>query len=94
LVAGPETEEHAKLRATEERVQVASQRLRTLEHQRPRLEAELEARRKTADATSEDIAAAEQRLTTLDRRILKTRAKLDSARLELDDLLTSGNGAS
>ncbi len=91
LVAGPETKEHAKLRAVEERIQVAAQRLRTLEHQRPRLESELEARRKSPDAAAEDIDAAELRLQTLDRRILSTRAKLDAARLEMDALLTSRN---
>jgi amino acid transporter len=92
LVAGPETERHLRIRAAEEHIEVAEHRLRVLERQRPRLEAELRARRETGGVASDDLAAAEQRLHTLERRILTARVKLDVATAELNDLL-SGSGA-
>lgn len=86
LTAGPETELSVKLRAAEELVQVAENRLRTLERQQERLEAEIEIRT-GEEWAADDIAAAAQRLRTVERRILTTRAKRDSARTDVDNLL-------
>jgi hypothetical protein len=91
LVAGPETERHERLRAAEEIVQVAEHRLRTLQSQRGRLEAEVELRRATPETSDDDLAAAERRFETLERRILKAQVKVESARSDLDALL-NGDG--
>ncbi|MDJ0663334.1 MAG: amino acid permease [Acidimicrobiia bacterium] len=91
LTAGPETEESIKLRAAEEIVQVAENRLRTLQRQWERLEAEVELRIDGSGWEADDVSAAEQRLRTVGRRILKTQAKLDSARAEVETLLNSNN---
>ena len=94
LTAGPETEQSIKLRAAEELVQVAENRLRALQRQRERLEAEIDLRIDSSGWEADDISAAEQRLRTNERRILKTRAKLEVARGDVDDLLKPGNGNS
>jgi hypothetical protein len=91
LTAGPETEESIKLRAAEELVQVAENRLRTLQRQWERLEAEVELRIDGSGWEADDISAAEQRLRTVGRRILKTQAKLDSARADVEMILNSDN---
>jgi hypothetical protein len=91
LTAGPETEESIKLRAAEELVQVAENRLRTLQRQAERLEAEVELRVEGTGWKDDDVSAAEQRLRTVGRRILKTQAKLDSARAEVETLLNADN---
>ena len=88
LTAGPETEESIKLRAAEELVQVAENRLRTLQRQWERLEAEVELRIDSTGWEADDVAAAEQRLRTVGRRVLKTQAKLESARAEVKELLS------
>ena len=88
LTAGPETEESIKLRAAEELVQVAENRLRTLQRQWERLEAEVELRIDSTGWEADDVAAAEQRLRTVGRRVLKTQAKLESARAEVEELLS------
>ena len=92
LAAGPETELSVKLRAAEELVQTAENRLRTLERQQERLEAEIEIRT-GEEWAADDIDAAEQRLRTLERRILSTRAKRDSAQADVANLL-GGEGSS
>ena len=92
LAAGPETELSVKLRAAEELVQAAETRLRTLERQQERLEAEIEIRT-GEEWAADDIAAARHRLRSVERRILTTRAKRDSGRGEVADLL-GGEGAS
>jgi amino acid transporter len=91
LTAGPETEQSIQLRAAEELVQVAENRLRTLQRQRERLEAEMELRSGGSDWGADDIAAAEQRLRRVERRILTTQAKLDSARADVEALLATDN---
>ncbi|MDJ0924402.1 MAG: amino acid permease [Acidimicrobiia bacterium] len=87
LTAGPETEQSIQLRAAEELVHVAANRLRTLEKQQERLEAEIEIRTGGDDWAADDVAAAQQRLRTVERRILTTRAKLDSAKADVAALL-------
>ncbi len=94
LTAGPETEQSIKLRAAEEIVQVAENRLRALERQFERLEAEIELRTGSTEWESDDVAAAEQRLRTVERRILSTQAKRDSAKADVADLLDTDNNAS
>ncbi len=94
LTAGPETEQSVRLRAAEELVQIAENRLRTLERQRERLEAEIDLRMGGNGWEAEDVAAAEQRLQVVDRRILKTRAKLDVAKNDVVELLNPGNHSS
>ena len=91
LTAGPETEQSVRLRAAEELVQIAENRLRTLERQRERLEAEIDLRMGGNGWEADDVAAAEQRLQVVDRRILKTRAKLDVARNDVVELLNPSN---
>jgi hypothetical protein len=94
LAAGPETEQGIQLRAAEELVRVAENRLRALHRQRERLEAEMELRTGGNDWDEDDIVAAEQRLRTVERRILKTQAKLDSAKADVAALLdTDGHTA-
>jgi hypothetical protein len=94
LTAGPETERHVRLRAAEELVQVAANRLRVLERQRERREAEIELRAEGPDWSEDDLAAAEQRLRTVERRILKAQAKLESAREEVAALLDGSSKSS
>ena len=91
LTAGPETEQSIKLRAAEELVQVAENRLRTLQRQWERLEAEVELRIDGSGWEADDISAAEQRLRTVGRRILKTQAKLDSAKADVETILNADN---
>ncbi|MCP3997787.1 MAG: amino acid permease [bacterium] len=88
LTAGPETEQSIKLRAAEELVQVAENRLRTLQRQWERLEVEVELRIDDTGWEADDVAAAEQRLRTVGRRVLKTQAKLEAAQAEVDELLS------
>ncbi|MDJ0498272.1 MAG: amino acid permease [Acidimicrobiia bacterium] len=93
LAAGPETEQSIQLRAAEELVQVAENRLRALQRQQERLEAEMELRSGGSDWEADDIAAAEQRLRRAERRILSTQAKLDSAKADVAALLGGDNNS-
>ncbi len=91
LAAGPETEHSIRLRAAEELVRIAENRLHTLERQRERLEAEIELRIDDNGWGADDVSAAQQRLRTVERRILTTQAKLQSARTDVAALLERGN---
>jgi amino acid transporter/chaperonin cofactor prefoldin len=86
LTAGPESGPHSELLAAEQRADDAAERLRRLERQDDRLDAELSRLRAAAAQWPQyqsDIAAAEKRRAALARRIVKARARLETARAEV-----------
>ncbi len=91
LSAGPDTGQHTLLAELEERHETAEHRLRTLQNQFDRAEAELALLLRQAHENGgvdqSELDEAEDHLARLERRKLKARAAVELARQDVDNLL-------